>query len=97
MVENSARANRSTGAAQVRIRITIGVAIAIVVALGGYFLLSNGPPAVSSSNTSLLARFQGQSTTLPKLDVKKAARLELDALYKGDYRRAFLEKRPQLF
>lgn len=78
-------------------RIAIGVSVAIVVALGGYFLLRNGPSAASSSNTSLLARSQGQSPTPPKLDVREAARHELDALYKGDYRRAFLEKRPELF
>ena len=78
-------------------RITVAVAIATVVTAGGQSWRGNGPSAASSPNTWQLAQSQAQSPTPPKLDIREAARRELDALYKGDYRRAFLEKRPELF
>jgi len=78
-------------------RITIAVAIAIVMTPGGQSWRGNGPSAASSPNTWKLAQSQAQSPTPPNLDIREAARRELDALYKGDYRRAFLEKRPELF
>lgn len=76
-------------------RIT-AITIVIVAALGAYFWLATNRCAESNSNTSR-TQSSDESPTRLKLDIKEAARQELDDLYKGDYRRAFLERRPELF
>jgi hypothetical protein len=76
-------------------KIAIILIVVMTVLLGDDFL--PGPAAAPSPNAPLQAASLAPSTTSSSLEPREAARRELDTLYKGDYRRAFLEKRPELF
>jgi hypothetical protein len=83
---------------QVNYRIIVGLIILVLVALSGHRFVvpSLAQSPIEPMRASAQQPSAASAPSAPSANAE-AARKDLTALYEGDYRHAFLEKRPELF